>query len=100
MGVNFAAFIFIVMTHWQLSQSKVSILNEDLIRTLVGDQNFDLGLSYYRQGAVRDTFHQGDILSAAVEGSQYEPYTVQVILLRVESVYCTFLPVCGRNRHM
>ena len=56
------------------------MLNEELIRTLVGGQNFDLGLSYYRQGAVRDTFRQGDILSAAVEGSQYEPYTVQVIL--------------------
>ncbi len=56
------------------------MLNEDLVRMFVGGENFERGLNYYRQGAVRDTFRQGDILIAAVEGSQYKPYTVKVTL--------------------
>src|SRR5262245_54920498 len=56
------------------------MLNESLIRTIVGSQNFELGDSYYRQDAVRDTFRQDDQVTARFEGSQYEPYEVKVTL--------------------
>jgi uncharacterized Zn finger protein len=75
------------------------MLNESLIRTIVGSHNFERGESYYRQGAVRDTFRQGDQLLARVEGSQYEPYEVKITLAQggIGVARCTCPYAAGGN---
>jgi uncharacterized Zn finger protein len=75
------------------------MLNENLIRTIVGSQNFERGETYYRQGAVRNTFRQGDYLTARVEGSQYEPYEVTITLAQdgIGVARCTCPYAAGGN---
>src|SRR5258708_38747156 len=75
------------------------MFKESLIRTIVGGQNFERGESYYRQGAVRDTFRQGDQLTARVEGSQYEPYEVKITLAQsgIGVARCTCPYAAGGN---
>lgn len=75
------------------------MLNESLIRTIVGSQNFERGDSYYRQGAVRDTVRQSDQLIARVEGSQYEPYEVRITLAQsgIGVARCTCPYAAGGN---
>ncbi len=75
------------------------MLNEHLIRTIVGSQSFERGESYYRQGAVRDMFRQGDQLTARVEGSQYEPYEVKITLAQggIGVARCTCPYAAGGN---
>lgn len=55
-------------------------ITEAAIRTLARPQSYDRGEDYYEQGAVRDITRRGDRLRASVDGSQYEPYQVQINL--------------------
>lgn len=55
-------------------------LTEAAVRGLARPQSYDRGEDYYERGAVREVTRRGSVLRAAVEGSQYEPYQVQIEL--------------------
>lgn len=55
-------------------------ITEAAIRNLTRPQSYDRGEDYYEQGAVREITRRGSLLRAAVEGSQYQPYQVQIEL--------------------
>lgn len=55
-------------------------ITEAGIRDLARSQSYDRGEDYYERDAVREVTRRGDLLRAAVEGSQYEPYQVQIEL--------------------
>lgn len=50
------------------------------VRALSSDQSYDRGYRYYQNGAVFDVTQRGHIVTARVEGSDFEPYRVQVSL--------------------
>ena len=50
------------------------------VSRLATQRSFDRGEDYYHSGTVFDPQRRGNILSALVEGSQYEPYRVAVTL--------------------
>lgn len=54
------------------------IITEAALRNLARLQSYERGEKYYEQGAVREITRRGNRLEAAVEGSQYEPYQVQI----------------------
>jgi uncharacterized Zn finger protein len=51
---------------------------EATIRALLDAKVFDRGLSYYHSGAVSALTRRGDMLSADVHGSEFEPYRVEI----------------------
>ena len=51
---------------------------EATIHALLDAKVFDRGLSYYRSGAVSALVRRGDMLSADVHGSDFEPYRVEI----------------------
>lgn len=53
-------------------------ITEAAIRNLARSQSYDRGEEYYEQGAVREVTRRDNLLRAAVEGSQYEPYQVKI----------------------
>jgi uncharacterized Zn finger protein len=53
-------------------------LTESFIRQHAAPDSFQRGREYYRQGAVVGLVRRGQQLQAEVEGSQVEPYTVQI----------------------
>lgn len=53
-------------------------ITEGDIRAQAGGQSFERGYDYYRRGAVSNLIQRGGRLTASVEGSEYEPYQVQV----------------------
>ncbi|MEJ2737357.1 MAG: SWIM zinc finger family protein [Anaerolineae bacterium] len=55
-------------------------LTEATIRNLTTAQSFSRGQEYLRDGAVLEIEQRDDLLLATVEGSQYEPYQVQIRL--------------------
>ncbi len=55
-------------------------LTETDIRNLASSQSYDRGYRYYHSGAVFDVIRRGNVLTAKVAGSEYEPYQVQVTL--------------------
>ncbi|NKQ35442.1 MAG: SWIM zinc finger domain-containing protein [Chloroflexi bacterium] len=55
-------------------------LTENDIREAATGQSFDRGYSYYRNEYVLEVVRRGDIVTAEVEGSQYQPYEVEIIL--------------------
>ncbi|TEU00770.1 MAG: SWIM zinc finger domain-containing protein, partial [Dehalococcoidia bacterium] len=58
----------------------MSELTETTVRQYATPESFRRGRDYYEQGAVLSLARRGDQLLAEVEGSQYEPYQVQVTL--------------------
>jgi uncharacterized Zn finger protein len=66
-------------------------LTEAVIRQHASLESYKRGRDYYQQGAVRCVLHRGQQLQAEVEGSQYEPYQVQITLDAggVVSAICT-----------
>jgi len=54
--------------------------SETVIRQHASPESYRRGQDYYEQGAVRHIVRRGQQLQAEVEGSQYEPYQVQIIL--------------------
>ncbi len=61
------------------------------VRALASDQSFDRGYLYYRNESVFDVVRRGNIFTAKVEGSDYEPYQIQVILdtSGIDTTMCT-----------
>jgi len=57
----------------------IPALSEAVIRQGATSESFRRGRNYYRQGAVISLVLRGNLLQAEVEGSQYEPYRVQII---------------------
>ncbi|MFQ6016281.1 MAG: SWIM zinc finger domain-containing protein, partial [Anaerolineae bacterium] len=55
-------------------------LTEYTVRHLATDQSFSRGEDYYHSGAVLEVLRRGDMLSAEVEGTSYEPYQVTIRL--------------------
>ncbi|MGH8066230.1 MAG: SWIM zinc finger family protein [Candidatus Entotheonellia bacterium] len=55
-------------------------LSEALIRGMASGPSFERGKSYYHDGAILDSVRQGMELRAECQGSQYEPYQVNVTL--------------------
>ena len=55
-------------------------ITEATIRNLARSQSYNRGEDYYDHGAVREITRRGTPLRAVVEGSQYEPYQVQIEL--------------------
>ncbi|NJN83560.1 MAG: SWIM zinc finger domain-containing protein, partial [Caldilineaceae bacterium] len=53
-------------------------LTESQIRAAATPQSFDRGQGYYQSGAVDRLSQRGKHLSAAVEGSSWEPYYVEI----------------------
>lgn len=53
---------------------------EAYVRELATEQSFDRGYRYYRDRSVLDIARRGNLLTAKVEGSDYEPYRVHVAL--------------------
>jgi uncharacterized Zn finger protein len=53
-------------------------LSETAIRRQATAESFSRGENYYQGGAVVSLVQRGNVLQAEVEGSQYEPYRVQV----------------------
>jgi len=53
---------------------------EAAVRRLARSQSFDRGENYYEKGAVVEVVRRGNVLRGRVEGSQYEPYRVDVHL--------------------
>lgn len=50
------------------------LISEEHIRSLASVQSFDRGFRYYRSGSVFDMARRGNLITARVEGSDYEPY--------------------------
>jgi uncharacterized Zn finger protein len=55
-------------------------LTEAIIRQHTTSESYQRGLDYYESGAVLGVMRRGLQLQAEVEGSQYEPYQVQITL--------------------
>lgn len=53
-------------------------LSEATIRRHAIGQSFDRGQDYFRRGAVTCLIQRGNLLSASVEGSEAEPYRIQL----------------------
>ena len=53
-------------------------LTESVLRQRATDQSWARGLDYFHSGAVLRVVWRDGVLTAEVEGSQYEPYRVQV----------------------
>jgi uncharacterized Zn finger protein len=53
-------------------------ITEAEVRGLATTQSFDRGYRYYRSSSVFEIIRRGNLFTARVEGSAYEPYRVQV----------------------
>lgn len=58
----------------------MSGVSENDIQGRATAQSFAKGQSYYRNGYVSDVVRRGDVVTAVVAGSEYEPYQVQITL--------------------
>ncbi|KAA3662972.1 MAG: hypothetical protein DWQ04_11900, partial [Chloroflexi bacterium] len=66
-------------------------LTEADIGALATDQSFDRGYRYYRNDSVSNVIRRGNMVTAYVEGSSYDPYQVQINLdtSGIDSTMCT-----------
>ncbi len=58
-----------------MTQPRLTI---EIVRELAGDQTFDRGYRYYRDGTVSDVIRRGNLIQAQVQGSDFHPYRVQI----------------------
>ncbi len=56
----------------------IPALSVTMIRTQTTDTSFERGQAYYQGGNVGPLVQRGNVLQAAVEGSDYEPYQVRL----------------------
>ena len=66
-------------------------LTEGDIQARASGQSYDRGRRYYENGYVLEATRRGNVVTAEVEGSQYEPYQVEVILKEdggIARAYC------------
>ena len=66
-------------------------LTEADVHALATDQSFDRGYRYYRNDSVFNVIRRGNMVTAKVEGSDYDPYQVQVNLSTsgIDTTMCT-----------
>ena len=55
-------------------------LTETAVKKQTSAQSLDRGYTYYRNGYVQEVVRRGTQISGSVEGSNYEPYRVQITL--------------------
>ncbi|MGI0493823.1 SWIM zinc finger family protein [Alkalinema pantanalense CENA528] len=55
-------------------------ITESMLKSHSTAQSFDRGQDYYRSEAVVEIIQRGGVLQALVEGSEYEPYCVQLTI--------------------
>ncbi len=81
--------------------STIPPINEQTIRTLVGEQSFQRGQQYFRNDAIFDTRRQGMTLKARCEGSRPEAYRVEVTFndTGVANAFCS-CPIGGYCKHV
>src|SRR5439155_18767939 len=60
------------------SMSAAASLSEETIRERVGERSFAEGVKYARRGAVSETRRTGTTIKARCQGSQPQPYRVEV----------------------
>lgn len=60
--------------------TKSPSITESYVRDLATPQSFDRGSNYYHSRLVLGLVRRGNLITAEVEGSEYEPYRVQVTL--------------------
>ena len=72
----------------KMTQFKIT---EADVRNLANSQSFDRGHRYYRSQAVSNVVRRGNMFTAEIEGSSYEPYRVQITLndTGIETTYCS-----------
>ncbi|HEX6779466.1 MAG TPA: SWIM zinc finger family protein, partial [Ktedonobacterales bacterium] len=58
--------------------SHIPVLSDQQIRARVGEQSFQRGQRYFRDGAIVRPVRQGMTLKASCEGSRAEPYRLKV----------------------
>ncbi len=69
-----------LMADLEVVMSQLQLTETD-IRNWASSQSYDRGYRYYHSGAVFDVIRRGNVLTAKVEGSEYEPYRVQQVTL-------------------
>ena len=74
-------------------------VNEEAMSAWVGLRNFQLGRSYFEDGAILEPRLQGNTLKAWCQGSMYQPYRVWVAYSAkgIEEAHCS-CPVGGGGR--
>src|SRR2546423_9504779 len=53
-------------------------LNDAMIRNMATSESYRRGVDYYHGGMVGPLTRRGETVEAAVQGSQYAPYTVTI----------------------
>lgn len=56
------------------------VIKETDVQALASAESFARGQHYFHDGAVLEVTRRGNLITAEVEGSDYEPYRVQVTL--------------------
>jgi uncharacterized Zn finger protein len=60
------------------SNMPIARLSKSFIRQHASSQSFDRGEEYYRHNAVNNLIERGSTIAAEVEGSNYEPYQINI----------------------
>lgn len=76
-------------------------LSESIIKSYIPDPYFARGKSYYRNGHISDTMQRGNMIEGDCEGSEYDPYRVEVRLgsRGIEGNECS-CPMGGDCKHV
>jgi uncharacterized Zn finger protein len=56
------------------------VIKETDVQALASAKSFERGRGYFRDGSVSDMARRGNLITAFVQGNDYEPYRVQVTL--------------------
>ncbi|MBP6804559.1 MAG: hypothetical protein KA362_10660, partial [Chloroflexi bacterium] len=67
------------------------IIKETDVQALASAESFARGQHYFHDGAVLEVTRRGNLIAAEVEGSNYDPYRVQIILAPsgITDIICT-----------
>jgi len=76
-------------------------LSESIIKSYIPDPYFARGKSYYRNGHISETVRRGNVIEGDCEGSEYDPYRVEVTLgsRGIEGNECS-CPMGGDCKHV
>lgn len=62
------------------------VIKETDVQALASAESFARGQHYFHDGAVLEVTRRGNLITAEVEGSDYEPYRVQVTLAPLKRI--------------
>jgi uncharacterized Zn finger protein len=77
---------------WDKEEPKMTTFTDTDIRAGASGQSYERGVNYYHDGSVSDVVRRGNLLTAHVQGGEYEPYEVVVTLADgggIEDATCT-----------